>query len=145
MPATNSIAAMLASRFPHEATQGQSHFFHEMEGFLDKEKWHSQAFILKGYAGTGKTSLIAAIIQVLPRLNYKSVLLAPTGRAAKVMSNYAQKRAYTIHKKIYKQVANPYTGNVEFILKPNTNSHTVYLVDEASMISDAFSENDFFI
>ncbi len=127
---------ILLERFPHEPTQGQRHFFEMMNAFLDKDKWSQQAFVLRGYAGTGKTSLVAALIQTLPKFNYKAVLLAPTGRAAKVMSNYSHKMALTIHKKIYKQSTNPHSGALEFSRIKNTASLTVYIVDEASMISD---------
>ncbi len=127
---------LLKNRFPFEPTLGQRDFFEQMNGFLDQDKWAHQAFVLRGYAGTGKTSLVAALIKVLPKFNYKSVLLAPTGRAAKVMSNYSGKKANTIHKKIYKQVANPFSGALEFKRMKNSSSLTVYIVDESSMISD---------
>ena len=107
-----------------------------MNSFLDQDKWAHQAFVLRGYAGTGKTTLLAALIKVLPKFNYKSVLLAPTGRAAKVMTNYSGKKANTIHKKIYKQVANPFSGGLEFKRMKNGSTLTVYIVDESSMISD---------
>ncbi|MES2797088.1 MAG: AAA family ATPase [Bacteroidota bacterium] len=127
---------LLEKRFPFEPTSGQKAFFGQMDNFLDQDKWAHQAFILRGYAGTGKTSLVAALIKVLPKFNYKSVLLAPTGRAAKVMSNYSGKKANTIHKKIYKQVANPFSGSLEFKRMKNSSSLTIYIVDESSMISD---------
>lgn len=127
---------LLEKRFPFEPTIGQRNFFELMNGFLDQDKWAHQAFVLRGYAGTGKTSLVAALIKVLPKFNYKSVLLAPTGKAAKVMSNYSGKKANTIHKKIYNQVANPFSGSLEFKRMKNSSSLTVYIVDESSMISD---------
>ncbi len=127
---------LLEKRFPHEPTVGQKLFFSQMDGFLDQDKWAHQAFVLRGYAGTGKTTLVAALIKVLPKFNYKSVLLAPTGRAAKVMSNYSGKKANTIHKKIYKQVANPFSGSLEFKRMKNGSTLTVYIIDESSMISD---------
>jgi ATP-dependent exoDNAse (exonuclease V) alpha subunit len=127
---------LLEQRFGHEPTQGQRRFFELMDGFLDKDKWSHQVFVLRGYAGTGKTSLVSALIQTLPKYNYKSVLLAPTGRAAKVMSNYASKTANTIHKKIYRQNTNANSSNLEFSLIKNAASLTVYIVDEASMIAD---------
>lgn len=127
---------LLEKRFPHEPTNGQRQFFSQMNSFLDQDKWAHQAFVLRGYAGTGKTTLLAALIKVLPRFNYKSVLLAPTGRAAKVMTSYSGKKANTIHKKIYKQVANPFSGGLEFKRMKNASTLTVYIVDESSMISD---------
>jgi ATP-dependent exoDNAse (exonuclease V) alpha subunit len=133
---TEKPSQLLEKRFPFEPTNGQRSFFEQMNNFLDQDKWAHQAFVLRGYAGTGKTSLVAALIKVLPKFNYKSVLLAPTGRAAKVMSNYSGKKAHTIHKKIYKQVANPFSGSLEFKRMKNGSSLTVYIIDESSMISD---------
>lgn len=91
------------------------------------------AFLLRGYAGTGKTSLVSALIQTLPELRVNCVLLAPTGRAAKVISGYAQRPAYTIHKKIY-VTATDASGAIRTFRTLNKHSHTLFIVDEASMI-----------
>lgn len=91
------------------------------------------AFLLKGYAGTGKTSLVSALIQTLPTLRVSSLLLAPTGRAAKVISSYAERPAYTIHKKIYMTVTDS-SGAVHTVRAVNKHSYTLFIVDEASMI-----------
>ena len=91
------------------------------------------AFLLKGYAGTGKTSLVSALIQTLPSLRVNSLLLAPTGRAAKVISSYAERPAYTIHKKIYMTVTDS-TGAVRTVRAVNKHAYTLFVVDEASMI-----------
>lgn len=91
------------------------------------------AFILRGYAGTGKTSLISALIATLPQLRVNSMLLAPTGRAAKVLSGYSHQNAYTIHKKIY-MTATDNTGAVRTVRAINKHSYTLFIVDEASMI-----------
>ncbi len=91
------------------------------------------AFLLKGYAGTGKTSLVSALIQTLPVLRVNSLLLAPTGRAAKVISSYAERLAYTIHKKIYMTVTDS-TGAVRTVRAINKHAYTLFIVDEASMI-----------
>lgn len=91
------------------------------------------AFLLKGYAGTGKTSLVSALIQTLPALRVNSLLLAPTGRAAKVISSYAERQAYTIHKKIYMTVTDS-TGAVRTVRAINKHAYTLFIVDEASMI-----------
>ncbi len=97
-------------------------------------------FILKGYAGTGKTNLISAITKSLPNIKWRSVLLAPTGRAAKVISNYSQNQAQTIHKKIFrKEIVSD--GSVHFSLAENLHKNTLFIVDEASMIG-ADSNND---
>ena len=92
-----------------------------------------RGMVLKGYAGTGKTSLIAALTKVAPRLGYSIVLLAPTGRAAKVLSSYTEQVAYTIHKYIYRSYTLP-TGSVGFRLQANLLKRAIFIVDEASMI-----------
>ena len=89
--------------------------------------------LLRGYAGTGKTSLVAALIKVLPELRVNAILLAPTGRAAKVLSAYSGCQAFTIHKKIY-MTATDATGAVRTVRGINRHSHTLFIVDEASMI-----------
>lgn len=130
----------LLKKFPFTPTPGQAKLFELMDEFiLDEEKFRD-VFLLKGYAGTGKTTFINTLIKVLREFGYKSVLMAPTGRAAKVMAGYAKKNAFTIHKKIYRQVENTYTGALVFERMKNNSEGTVYIVDEASMISD---ERDF--
>lgn len=99
-------------------------------------------FVLKGYAGTGKTSLVAAIVNTLLSFEYKVVLLAPTGRAAKVFSAYAGYPAFTIHKKIYRQKSAT-DGEGEFDLGFNGGTDTFFFVDEASMISNSGEESNF--
>ena len=105
-----------------------------LEKFLSSVN-EDECFILKGYAGTGKTTLISALVKVLPKMKLKSVLLAPTGRAAKVISNYSGRKAFTIHKKIYRKkvAASP---EMNFVLGDNIMENTLFIVDEASMISD---------
>ena len=92
-------------------------------------------FMLKGYAGTGKTTLVSTLVKSLPVLGKRSVLMAPTGRAAKVLSKYSKKSASTIHKKIYWIRTNK-SGNTFIKLKDNTHSNTIFIVDEASMIPE---------
>jgi ATP-dependent exoDNAse (exonuclease V) alpha subunit len=92
--------------------------------------------LVRGYAGTGKTTVISTMVNVLPLFNLNFVLLAPTGRAAKVISSYSGKKAYTIHKLIYRQVADPKSGELKFKKQKNYFKKTVFIVDEASMISD---------
>lgn len=105
-----------------------------LEKFLPSSNGE-ECFVLKGYAGTGKTTLISALVKVLPQIKLKSVLLAPTGRAAKVISNYSGRKAFTIHKKIYRKklAASP---EMNFVLGDNIMENTLFIVDEASMISD---------
>jgi exodeoxyribonuclease-5 len=91
------------------------------------------AMLLRGYAGTGKTSLVSALIRTLPQLRVSTILLAPTGRAAKVLSGYSGRQAYTIHKKIY-MTATDATGQMRTVRAVNKHSYTLFIVDEASMI-----------
>ncbi|CAH0994064.1 ATP-dependent RecD-like DNA helicase [Emticicia aquatica] len=123
-------------KFPFTPTFGQAKLFTLMDDFILDEERFRDTFILKGYAGTGKTTFVSTLIKVLKEFGYKAVLLAPTGRAAKVMSGYSKRMALTIHKKIYRQVENAYTGALVFERMKNTQEGTVYIVDEASMISD---------
>ena len=100
-------------------------------------------FLITGYAGTGKTSVISAIVKTLDLLRMKSVLLAPTGRAAKVLSSYAGKPAFTIHKKIYRQKSMK-EGIGSFVLDRNLSKDTFFIVDEASMISNSSNDGSVF-
>lgn len=100
-------------------------------------------FLLSGYAGTGKTSIISALVKTLDMLRIKSVLLAPTGRAAKVLASYAGKQAFTIHKKIYRQKSMK-DGVGSFSLNRNLARDTFFIVDEASMVSNVPSEGSIF-
>jgi ATP-dependent exoDNAse (exonuclease V) alpha subunit len=131
----------LIQHFPFAPTQKQEVFFQLIAQYITQTTCE-ELFVLKGYAGTGKTTLVSALVHTLPDLNYKSVLLAPTGRAAKVMANYAQKSAFTIHKKIYfpKKVAG---GGLQFTLQQNKHKNTLFIVDEASMISDVAIDTKF--
>lgn len=101
---------------------------------------NQRVFLIKGYAGTGKTSIISSLIKVFELYKIKSVLLAPTGRAAKVFSHYSGKQAFTIHKKIYRQVGAK-DGFGKFMLEKNLHSNTFFIVDEASMIAN--NQGDF--
>ena len=123
----------LLRNFPHQATKDQIKLISEVAGFLLDKDPH-QLFVLKGYAGTGKTSLIQSLIRSLVKYNRKSVLLAPTGRAAKVISSYTKRKAYTIHKHIYYPKVK--SGSLHFELQKNKASNTIYIVDEASMIGN---------
>ena len=117
----------------HPPTQDQLNAITKLAVFCSPGN-QQQVFILKGYAGTGKTSLISALVKSLPTVKLKSALLAPTGRAAKVLSSYSDKPALTIHKRIYKRAVDDF-GNTSFILQANFHTHTIFIVDEASMIS----------
>ncbi|GAB3325206.1 ATP-binding domain-containing protein [Larkinella ripae] len=138
MNETQTPAQLLAKRFPFKPTSGQQRFFEQMNPFMTRSEHehYRDCFLLKGYAGTGKTTLISTLIKVLPKFGYKSVLLAPTGRAAKVMANYSKRMAQTIHRKIYRQIADANSGNLVFQRQKNYHEDTVFIVDEASMISN---------
>lgn len=127
---------LLLKKFKHEPTSGQARLFTLMDDFLKDEDKDRHIFVLKGYAGTGKTTFVSALIKVLAKFGWKSVLLAPTGRAAKVMANYSKRKAQTIHKKIYKQTEDSYSGNFVFERQKNYHEGTLFIVDEASMIAD---------
>lgn len=129
----------LTRTFPFMTTVKQDLFFQMISVFLTNEK-QDEIFVLKGYAGTGKTTVIAAIVNNLPELKMKHVLLAPTGRAAKVIANYSNQPAFTIHKKIYFPKKNN-SGGISFTIQPNKHKNTLFIVDEASMISDSDSDN----
>jgi len=129
----------LVKKFPFRPTKGQLRFFAQTDDFLIEESGlerYRDCFLLKGYAGTGKTTIVSTLIQVLKNYGFKSVLLAPTGRAAKVMSNYSEKIALTIHKKIYKQTSDSFSGSLTFQRQKNYHDNTLFIIDEASMISD---------
>lgn len=100
-------------------------------------------FLLKGYAGTGKTTIVSALVKNLWKIKRSSVLLAPTGRAAKVISLYSGQEAQTIHKKIYFPKKTGGAG-VQFVLQPNKHKNCVFLVDEASMIPDENQDSKLF-
>ncbi len=100
-------------------------------------------FLLKGFAGTGKTTLVATLVSSLWKVKMSAVLMAPTGRAAKVMSVYSGNKSFTIHKKIYfpkKQAG----GGIQFVLAPNKHRNTIFIVDEASMIPDTPADSKLF-
>jgi len=138
MNTTQSPAHLLAKRFPFNPTAGQQEFFERMGRFLlpEEHERYRDCFLLKGFAGTGKTTLISTLIKVLPKVGLKSVLLAPTGRAAKVMTNYSKRQALTIHRKIYRQISDGDAGSLVFQRQKNYHDDTLFIVDEASMISD---------
>ena len=132
---------LMLKNFVHEPTSGQSKLIKQLTAFCFSEK-ENCVFLLKGYAGTGKTSIVGALVSTLPTFNISYVLLAPTGRAAKVLSNYSRKPAFTIHKKIYKPKVDKEAGAALFVLQPNKHEQTIFIVDEASMIGDGNSSKD---
>ena len=135
MPSTDQII----KAFPHEPTAQQLELFGKLHEFLLSDNG-DECLILKGYAGTGKTTVLGALVKALKYYNYKSVLLAPTGRAAKVITNYSGRKAFTIHKRIYRKKS---AMNIDdgFRLADNLATDTIFIVDEASMISDESAGN----
>lgn len=134
------IKNLLIQQFSWKPTQQQEEVFELLDEFIQTFSKDS-CFILKGYAGTGKTTIVSTVVKTLSRINKRSVLLAPTGRAAKVMSAYSGRKALTIHKKIYKK-KNAISMQMEFTLAENLHEDTLFIVDEASMIStDSFTYN----
>ena len=131
--------SLLKSNFPFNPTVKQEIFFQKIAEFITNTN-NNEIFVLKGYAGTGKTTVISTIVNNLIDINKKYVLLAPTGRAAKVIANYSHKPAFTIHKKIYfpKKASG---GGVSFTLQPNKHKNTIFFIDESSMISDVVQES----
>jgi exodeoxyribonuclease-5 len=133
---------ILVEKFPFEPTNSQIELLTKLSDFVfNKDK--NGLFLIKGYAGTGKTTTISTFVNNLWHIGKKSVLLAPTGRAAKVISGYAHKQAFTIHKKIYFPKKNK-AGGVDFTLQPNKHSNTLFIVDEASMIPDSLGNTKLF-
>ena len=139
MTDARSFAAQWLHAFPYQPTEGQKELIHQISHFiLDTDP--ESAFLLKGYAGTGKTSIVSTLVNILKTLRMRSVLLAPTGRAAKVISSYSGHKAFTIHRKLYIQTPTS-DGRVRFSLTENRHKNTLFIVDEASMIPDSSSSD----
>lgn len=128
------IKSDILNQLKFQPSEDQLLFINELSDLV-KRKYKKDIYILSGYAGTGKTSLLSSFVSVVGQYGFRTKLLAPTGRAAKVIGGYSKKRAHTIHKVIYhrKRLSN---GAMVFELAHNPNNHTVFIVDEASMISD---------
>jgi exodeoxyribonuclease-5 len=142
---TADVTSLLLREFPYEPTHGQKAVLEKIAFFLtDSWKEPNSLFILKGYAGTGKTTIVSSLVNVLPRLQRKSSLMAPTGRAAKVLSAYAKRPANTIHRKIY-FASTTKDGMIALKLQQNLHKQTLFIVDEASMIHhSSLSETSLF-
>ncbi|MAW95092.1 MULTISPECIES: AAA family ATPase [unclassified Leeuwenhoekiella] len=133
---------LLLQDFPFQPTEKQNLLLMQLSNFLFDDK-KDNLFVLKGYAGTGKTTLIGTVVKNLWRIRMSFVQMAPTGRAAKVISSYSDKPAQTIHRKIY-YPKKERGGGVSFTLQRNKHRNTLFIIDEASMISDNASESKLF-
>ena len=124
----------LLDSFGFTPTEGQATAMRHLAAFLLSQK-PNPTYILRGYAGTGKTTLVTTLVKVLPQIGMSYVLMAPTGRAAKVMAGYTHRPASTIHKKIYQTQAYP-DGSLRMAPAENKHKDTLFIVDEASMIGE---------
>jgi len=133
---------LIKQQFPFQPTLKQNIVLQQLAAFItSKDK--NTLYVLKGYAGTGKTTIVGAIVTNLWKAKKRAILMAPTGRAAKVISNYSKKEAFTIHKKIYFPKKEK-SGGVKFVLQPNKHKNTLFIVDEASMIPDTPGDSKLF-
>ena len=137
---TDFLISRITAELPFSPNEGQRELLNKLSAFLTSSS-DNKTFLLCGYAGTGKTSLMAALVRALDKLQQKTVLLAPTGRAAKVLAAYSGFPAYTIHKQIYRQKS---MGEERFSLSYNSTQDTVFIIDEASMISNSAADNSSF-
>ena len=134
--------SLIKQQFPFKPTAKQDILLLQLSEFIFNDK-ANDIYLLKGYAGTGKTTIIGTFVNNLWKAKKSAVLMAPTGRAAKVISNYSGKEAFTIHKKIYFPKKEK-SGGVKFVLQPNKHKNTIFIVDEASMIPDTPGESKLF-
>ncbi len=139
MTNTALFAQQWHQAFTYPPTSGQTEVIKHISDFITSPR-NDQIFLLQGYAGTGKTSVVSSLVNVLKNISMRSVLLAPTGRAAKVISLYSGRRAYTIHRKLYIQNITD-DGRARFMLTENKHKNTLFIVDEASMIPDTTSSD----
>ena len=136
------IAGQIYAKISFETTISQKKVVEKLSEYLSSPDY-SRIFVLNGYAGTGKTTLISALVEVLADMGTKCILLAPTGRAAKVLSRYSRREALTIHKRIYREKTNA-DYESKFSLNINKERGAVFIVDEASMLSDTSGEGQIF-
>ncbi|MCK5730277.1 MAG: AAA family ATPase, partial [Draconibacterium sp.] len=138
----NHLKNILNTNLPFNPTGCQEKLIDVLSDYITSDE-PDKIMLIKGYAGTGKTTMVFSLTQSLTSLKIRSILLAPTGRAAKVMSEYCKMPALTIHKKIYRQKSSS-DGMGKFGLDKNLYKNTYFIVDEASMISNELSENSVF-
>ena len=138
----NHLKTLLSQNLPFEPTKSQLELIQVLSAYIFSNE-PDEIMLIKGYAGTGKTTMLYSVTKALQSLKIKVVLLAPTGRAAKVLAGYTKLPAFTIHKKIYRQTSSS-DGFGRFVLDKNLHKNTYFIVDEASMISNESSENSVF-
>ncbi len=138
----NHLKKILTLNLPFTPTECQKKLIDALSGYITSYE-PDEIMLIKGYAGTGKTTMVFALTQGLASIKIRSILLAPTGRAAKVMAGYSKMPALTIHKKIYRQKSST-DGMGKFSLNKNLYKNTYFIVDEASMISNELNENSVF-
>ncbi len=126
--------SLIKQQFPFQPTLKQDIVLQQLSEFIFSDTKNA-LYLLKGYAGTGKTTIVSTLVSNLWKIKKSAVLMAPTGRAAKVIANYSKSEAFTIHKKIYFPKKEQ-GGGLKFVLQPNKHKNTLFIVDEASMISD---------
>lgn len=136
----SAITSQIYAKILFEATPSQKKIIERLGDYLADDD-PSRIFVINGYAGTGKTTLISALVSALKESGIKPVLLAPTGRAAKVLSQYSSEKALTIHKRIYRQRTNA-SYESTFSLDLNRENGAVFIVDEASMLSGGTTAGD---
>ena len=130
----NTLFNILLNNFGFTPTEGQAKVLYHLSAFILTEK-ERPVYLLRGYAGTGKTTLVSTLVKTLPSLGMRYQLLAPTGRAAKVMSTYTGKPSSTLHRKLYRFQVNA-NGEFRMARAENKAKDTIFIVDECSMISD---------
>ena len=130
---STTIETQIYEKLSVQPTENQKKIIESFSDYLSEDN-SSTFFVLNGYAGTGKTTIIAAIVSALKSLGIKTILLAPTGRAAKVLSQYSGEKALTIHKRIYREQTNA-AYESKFSLNINRENGALFIVDEASMLS----------
>jgi len=131
----SEFSSSIFREFPYSPTPGQQNLIKKLAEFIVSDKSQFPLFLLEGYAGTGKTTVVSTLVRVLPKAGYNAVLLAPTGRAAKILSQYALMPAYTIHRRLYRPAMDG-DGHIRFQVLPNKSLRTLFIIDEVSMIPD---------
>ena len=129
-----AVLNLLLKNFPFEPTNAQKNAFAGLSKFITEDTSY-KCFLLKGYAGTGKTTVINSLIKTLIHYDFRVIMLAPTGRAAKVINHYTGDDASTIHRYLY-EIKSDKNGDIKTKVKPNKYKKQIFIIDESSMISN---------